>query len=336
MPVRHFKRRIFFAIFFFVIGISTWIALNGHKISEIRDHDIPSFDNLGSKSTLVEVAGTPIVSEDLEWEYNLHVSGMFQVDEVTPIPDLGSGLEKELSPLKQRLLAGIIERKILFKYLQRDRKFDIEDPARYTACLSEWQSTLETDPDRFKAESEKVRLKNRLCERSIVLQYLEARIFPSITITETQISEYYKNNLPEFRTPPKATVRQIVLADEPSAKKVKRELTRANFAELAEKYSITPEGQENGGIVGPFAKGDVPAVFDVSFQMSPGQISQILKSTYGFHIIMLVEKKARKELSLKEASPKIKARLESQRKDEEYRKWLDAALNSIPVTSPRS
>lgn len=324
------------AIGFFSIGVITWITLNGHKISEIRDQDVPSFDNLGSRSTLVEVAGKAISSEDLEWEYNLHVSGMFTPEEVTPIPDLGHGLEKELSPLKQRLLAGIIERKILFKYLQKDRNFDLDDPARYTECLKDWQTTIDSNADRFITDSDRERLKNRLCERAIILQYLESRIFPSIVITDGQIAEYYKNNLPEFRTPPKATVRQIVFADEATAKKVRRELTRTNFEDLAAKYSITPEGQENGGLVGPFAKGDVPAVFDVSFQMNPGQVSEILKSTYGFHIIMLVQKRAKKEFSLKEASPKIKAKLEAQRKDEEYRKWLEAALNSIPVTSPRS
>lgn len=333
---RPFKRRLIIGGICFGGGVASWLAVNGHKISEVRNRDIPSFDNLERNSTLVEVAGTPIDSADLEWEYNLHVRGMTGPGEMTPIPDLGSKLEKELGPLKQQLLSGMIERKLLFKYLQQDRKFDLEEPSRYTGCLKEWQAVVETSPDLFPSNRSKELLKNRLCERSIILQYTEARIFPLVEPSDAHVTEYYKNHLPEFRVPPRATVHQVVLVDEPTAKKVKKEITRTNFQELARKYSITPEGEAQGGKVGPFSKGDVPAVFDVSFEMQPGQISEILKSTYGFHIIMLQDKRPKRELSLKEATPKIRAILSAKRKDEEYRKWLESALNSIPITSPRS
>ncbi len=336
MAGNNMKRRLITGGICFTGGVAVWLAVNGHKITEVRDRDIPSFDNLNRGSVLVEVANTPINSDDLEWEYNLHTKGMTGSGEMTPIPDLGSKLDKELSPLKQSLLAGMIERKLLFKYLQQDRKFDLEDPSRFTSCLKEWQSALESSPELFQTNHSKELLKNRLCERSIILQYTESRIFSLVVATDAQITEYYKNHLPEFRFPPRATIRQVVLADEPTAKKVKREINHQNFQELARQYSITPEGAGDGGKVGPFAKGEVPAVFDVSFEMQPGQISEILKSTYGFHIIMLQSKRPRQELSLKEATPKIRAIVTAKRKEEEYRKWLEAALNSIPITSPRS
>ncbi|NBQ53828.1 MAG: hypothetical protein EBU49_09640 [Proteobacteria bacterium] len=336
MAGSNMKRRLITGGICFAGGMAVWLALNGHKISEVRERDVPSFDNLNRGSILVEVADTPINSDDLEWEYNLHTKGMTGTGEMTPIPDLGSKLEKELSPLKQSLLAGMIERKLLFKYLQQDRKFDLEDPSRFTSCLKEWQTSLESSPELFQTNHSKELLKNRLCERSIILQYTEARIFPLAAATDAQITEYYKNHQPEFRFPPRATIRQVVLADEASARKIKREINQHNFQEMARQHSITPEGAGDGGKVGPFAKGEVPAVFDVSFEMQPGQISEILKSTYGFHIIMLQDKRPRHELSLKEATPKIRAIVTAKRKEEEYRKWLEAALNSIPITSPRS
>lgn len=336
MTDSNLKRRLIIAGVFFTSGVAAWLVVNGYKIAEVRDRDVPTFENLRSGSTLVEVAGTPIDSDDLEWEYNLHLKGMVGPGDMTPIPDLGTKLEKELSPLKQALLAGMIERKLLFKYLQQDKKFDIEDPSRYTSCLKDWQTSVEENPGLFESSHSRELLKSRLCERSIILQYTEARIFPLAEPRDSEITEYYKNHLPEFRLPPQATVRQVVLADEPTAKRLKREINQQNFQELARKHSITPEGQEKGGRVGPFAKGDVPAVFDVAFEMQPGQISEILKSTYGFHIIMLLDKRPRRELSLKDATPKIRSVLLTKRKDEEYRKWLESALNSIPVTSPRS
>ncbi|MEY4631694.1 MAG: hypothetical protein RIQ81_1814 [Pseudomonadota bacterium] len=336
MQLSDMKRRLYWAGGFFLSGIIIWFILNGHKITDVRERGIPTFDNLEQGTTLVEVAGVPITSDDLEWEYRFHLKGIQGAADMTPIPDLGTKMEKELSPLKQKLLSGMVERKALFKYLQQDRKFDVEDPSRFTGCLKEWQTTLEMIPGEFPTNRSKELLKSRLCERSIIMQYLESRVLPAVAPTDAQITEYYKNHLPDFRVPPRAVVRQVVLANENDAKSVKREINQNNFADLAKKHSITPEGETAGGKVGPFAKGEVPAIFDVAFEMQRGQISEILKSTYGFHIIMLEGKQPRRELSLKEATPKIRAILSARRKDEEYRKWLESALNSVPITSPRS
>ena len=336
MTASNFKRRMLVAGGFFLSGVIVWFILNGHKITDVRDRSAPSFDNLQQGTTLVEVAGVPITSDDLEWEYQFHLRGAQGNSEMTPIPDLGPKMEKELGPLKQKLLSGMIERKVLFKYLQQDRKFDFEEPSHYTACLKEWQATLEALPEQFPAKRSQELLKNRLCERAVVMQYLESRIFPAAEPTDNMITEYYKNHLPEFRVPPRATVRQVVLATEDKAREVKRDINQANFADMARKHSITPEGESDGGRVGPFSKGEVPAIFDVAFEMQRGQISAILKSTYGFHIIMLENKQPRRELSLKEATPKIHSILKAKRRDEEYRKWLESALNTVPITSPRS
>jgi len=127
----------------------------------------------------------------------------------------------------------------------------------------------------------------------------------------------------------------VVLADEPTAKRVRAQITGRNFAELARRFSITPEAA-NGGLLGPFGKGSLPGVFDVAFTMRKGTISPILKSHFGFHIILLVERQPRQELSLEQARPHILAALRREHQEAVYGAWVEKALARVAVTTPKS
>lgn len=297
-------------------------------IVKLRDPKERQFTGPGG--TIVVIDGKPVSSEELDFEYSLLTKGVFDSEELDPIPDLGSGFEKEIAPLKEKLLSSIIERKVLFQYVKRDKSFDLEDPALFTECLQEWQENLREAPDAITDPADKERLKERLCEQSIIMQYLHQRIFSKIEIKDSEISDYYKSRNKEFHYPARVTIRQIVLATEKEATTVRAGLTRSNFAERAKQFSITPEA-EKGGLLGPFAQGEMPGLFEVAFTMSPGSIYGILKSTYGFHLIMLEKKLPKQDLSLAEASPRIRAILTKKKQEEEYQKWLEMALNTINV-----
>ena len=75
--------------------------------------------------------------------------------------------------------------------------------------------------------------------------------------------------------------------------------------------------------------------FDIAFRMSRGQIYGILKSTYGFHLILLEKKIKKRDLSLAEATPIIRRKLLKKRQAEEFRKWVDLAQNSVSVRIPK-
>ncbi len=80
----------------------------------------------------------------------------------------------------------------------------------------------------------------------------------------------------------------------------------ATFAEIAKKESDEPQGKESGGDLGFFVRESMAKEFsDVAFAMGEGQVSEIVESPFGFHIIKLVAKRAAKEESLEQASPGI-------------------------------
>jgi len=328
---------LFGAIAFFLLGAYAWRVVHTGRPSAVAGNASDSAaagERVVVQGSIVEVGGTPISSEDLEWEFAQHMRGAIQNDELTPIPDLGPKTDKELNPLRQRLMSGIIERKVLYKYILQDKKFDSDNPARFMDCLKIWQETTQSEPAVYPTEEDRTRLKSRLCERSIVSQYLKERVFAQIKVSEAEITEYFKNHSGEFKRPATATIRQVVLGNEGDAKSVRGKINRGNFAELARENSISPEGQQ-GGLLGPFSKGEFPNFFNIVFDMQEGQITDIVKSTYGFHIIMLVDKKPRETLSLSDASPKIRSELTRQREREEYRKWVEIALQTVSVNSPK-
>jgi len=78
----------------------------------------------------------------------------------------------------------------------------------------------------------------------------------------------------------------LVKTKEAAANILKLLLDGSEFADLAKKYSIDPATRETGGDLGVFAKGELLSVFDdAAFKLKPSQISGIVKSNLGYHII---------------------------------------------------
>ena len=319
----------------FLIGAYIWKVIHTGRHASRDNSSLDTVSNFPLQSTLVYVGNAAITSADLEWEFNLHTAGAISNDDLTPIPKRGKEQFDYLSPLKQMLIASMIERKLLYKFIKNDSKFNLSDSSRYISCLKEWQETLaEPNPELIWDNAAKERLKNRLCEKAILEQYLKEQIFSQISIDEQETLRYYELHRSEFHTPKKVQIRQIVLASESAAKKVRARVNRKNFSGYARRLSITPEAR-NGGLLSPFAKGELPRFFDVAFTMRRGEIRSILKSTYGFHIIKLEKKFPEVKLDLTQARPRIKKILTKFKQEEEYQKWVELALNAVPIKIPK-
>lgn len=317
---------------------------------------------LGGSDVVVYVDKEPILWSDIDWEYHFYKASTPQgpQDENGPKntqalaadgtakdiepeqPDSVFALgaksalggvkvsDAKLSPLRTEITSNIIERKLLYHYLQMDSQFRFDDPRRYTTCIEEWAQVAGSIP----SEQDRERLKSQLCEKSIVDQYVKEVLFKKIAISPEEIAAYYKDNKDQFLLPERVLIRQIVLPSEKEAKKIAYKITSRNFVHYAKTRSITPEAA-NGGRLGPFARGQMPRIFDVAFTMRRGEIRRILKSTYGFHIIYLERKYPKRQLSQKQAEGQIIETLTRKKQEEVFQKWVELALNAIKITSPK-
>jgi hypothetical protein len=328
------------AFIFFGIGVLSWKHLS--KPLPVMD-SLPEEDRNTGESAKDQAAlpslsvGSQIVTpDDLQWEMDLHTNApKFAADsgeKSGPIP-VDEDTRQEF---RDRVVSSVLERKIGFLYItEKLKNFDADDPSRFTKCVSMVREITNENPEFFSSRKSRERLKNKLCEQSVIEQYLDEKVFNGITISPAEIASYYRTNEKEFRKPMRVTLRQIVVPSEAEAQRLKKEAKTSNFSELARKYSMAPEAPK-GGLVGPFSKEQLPSLFDIVFTMAIGEISGVIKSEFGYHIIMLVEKLPAQTQSLAEASPRIRTEFRRTKRLEAYQKWLSAAMNTIPVTATPS
>ncbi len=283
----------------------------------------------------VNVGNYLITHQDISWEYN------FYLEQLNAAPSAEGGTTPSIVPTKpifelyNKIMADLIERKLLYQFIASDNRFDVNEVSRYTHCLEQWTVTVQEHPAMFSNDNSRTLLKSMLCEKDILDQYLKERIVGNIKLTDQESKDYFQAHKNEFHEPMRVIVRQVVLASEAEAKKVRARINANNFESLAKELSISPEAKQ-GGLLGPFAKGDMPSVFDIAFEMGPGEIQGILKSTYGFHIIMLDRKIPKADQGFEAAKGRIQEILKRKRQDEEYKKWVEMALNTIPIKSSRA
>lgn len=302
--------------------------------------------------TVAIVGDSPLSKEDLDWEIAIHTelpefsNTDLGVIASKPKPSTSSAPQAMISPspslapmtskaLSQRLLVTLIERKMLYKWIKENSEgFDFNNPGRYVDCLSDLKDVISTHPNFFANSASKDRMKSKLCEQSIIDQYLHEKVLGSASASEADALKWYISHKNDFNDPPKVTFRQILLATDRAAVDLMPKVNRSNFNDLAKKYSIAAEANQ-GGKVGPFSKEQLPSFFDIVFTMQIGEISGIVRSDYGYHILMPIEHLPAKRRTFAEVKTQIRNKLTEQVKQEAYQTWLTTVMNTISV-SPSS
>lgn len=137
----------------------------------------------------------------------------------------------------------------------------------------------------------------------IVFKLIQDEVIPQIHVTDDDARYYYDSNPQYFMVPEKVRVRHILLrvpenAGSDEKKEIRTQLLHikdllnggADFAAVAAAHSEDTSA-ENGGDIGFFARDDVAKSFaDASFILSPGQISDVVASPLGYHLIQQIAK----------------------------------------------
>jgi parvulin-like peptidyl-prolyl isomerase len=143
-----------------------------------------------------------------------------------------------------------------------------------------------------------------------------------VQISESALYHHFEANRERYAEPPRVRIRQIVVEDESRARQILSELRGgADFAMLARAHSLSPDAAD-GGALDPFAKGDMPEVFERAFELKPGKLSGVIESPYGFHIFQLEERIPEQPAEFESARERIRSELEQARLVELRRGWL--------------
>lgn len=168
-------------------------------------------------------------------------------------------------------------------------------------------------------------LKKSLLERRVFAKLSEKAAAP----TEAEIRSYYDEHKDRFRRKERAYIRQIIVDEITKAQSLREELKKKDFADTAKKFSVAPEGK-TGGIVGWIERGSVD-IFDKAFTLPVGGLSQVLESSYGFHIFKVERKAPAGIAALEEVRDVIIQAIKGQKEQGEFAAWLDKQIRASRV-----
>ncbi len=160
---------------------------------------------------------------------------------------------------------------------------------------------------------------------------LEQQWEGKIDVTEEQARQYYQKNEEQFAVPEHVRASHILITPDPSAdnaeaanedarEKAQNLLAQiregADFATMAGEHSECPSSA-NGGDLGEFGKGQmVPEFEQVAFAMEPGQVSDLVQTQFGWHIIKLTGKEGASVTSYEDIQPQLIEMLKQQQQAE--------------------
>ena len=176
----------------------------------------------------------------------------------------------------------------------------------------------------------------------------QAKVADTIQVSDAQVEAYYNAHKDEYRTPERVHARHILLS---IANKPKDEIPKiqaqaealdkqlkggADFAELAKKNSQDPGSAAKGGDLGWVSRGQMVKPFeDAVFTLKPNEISNVVTTEYGFHIIQVLEKQPAHLQTLDEVKQAIIASLKTQTVFDQMQNLADKAHAEL-VKAPQN
>ena len=202
--------------------------------------------------------------------------------------------------------------------------------------LADIQKQINPTETELKAfyEANKVSYQNAIPEKRRLRYFvlLDKDAEGKVTVDAAELQRYYNSHQDEYRLPDRVRVRHILIntpppgpdgkpdqkgVDEARAKAadiLKQVKAGGNFAELAKKYSQDPSSAVKGGELPWAQRGGFVAEFEkAAFALNPGQISDLVQTSYGFHIIQTEEKEAARVKPLAEVKNEIEKTVKAQK-----------------------
>ena len=168
-----------------------------------------------------------------------------------------------------------------------------------------------------------------------IAKMMSAQVASGTEATDVEVKDFYDKNPDRFKRPETVRASHILLRIDPSADEATKKQTKAkiddvlkrakggeDFAKLAQENSQDGSAPQ-GGDLGYFPKERmVPAFADVAFALKTGEISDVVTTQFGVHIIKVTDRKAPGTVPLEEVSPKVRQFLTEQKKQQQAQAFI--------------
>jgi len=233
-------------------------------------------------------------------------------------------------------ITALINSKLLFQQALATgiKATDAEVQAEVQKYAKTFRSEAEMNAALASQNMDRATLEKNIFENLTASKYVEGKI--KVTVTDAEISKYYKSNLEEFRHPDIVRTSHILIHPEGSSaaqeaaanERAQNLLSRVkkgeDFATLARQNSVDSSASQGGDIGYTSREALAPEYAEAAFSLPIGGV-QVVRTQYGYHIIKVTDKKKEGLFTLDEIKPQLSERL----KTEKYQEELNNLVNQI-------
>lgn len=314
------------------ITIVTGFALILMALPVLAEEKQPSAD----KAAVVN--GSVITQKELERELSRAKEQLLQMGR--PVAD------DQLSEMRKRMLDNLIAYELLYQESKKkgvkvtnaavdekvnELKKQYPDEAEFKTMLS---SSDLTEAD----------LKSHMKRGIAIEKLVDQEIVQKIAVTDKEIRTYYDSNPDRFKQPEQVKASHILIQVDPEADKSERAKARKqletiqkkvkkgeDFGALAKEHSGCPSSAK-GGDLGYFGRGQMVKPFeDAAFALEPGQVSDIVETRFGYHLIKVADKKPATTIPFEEVKERIGEYLKQQQVREKVLAYVEGLRDKAKV-----
>ncbi|MBN2651371.1 MAG: peptidylprolyl isomerase [Spirochaetales bacterium] len=169
-------------------------------------------------------------------------------------------------------------------------------------------------------------------------KFLDQEFYSKIDISAEDAKDFYSKNPQMFESSAKVQASHILVKEEAEAVDLQKQLAAgADFAKLAEEKSLCPSGKSSGGDLGLFQKGQMVPEFDEAvFSMAVGEVSEPVKTQFGYHLISLTDKQESSNYSFDEVQNDLVKYLNQQEAEKRIATFVQGLMDQAKIVVDES
>ncbi len=289
-------------------------------------------------TVLARVNGTDIPSAHLDRALKLFLEKNLQ--------DPASVPADRMKDVRKQILEGLVDAEVLYQASQA-AGIRVDDDT-VTQQMRSLRSRFPSDEEFAEyLEGQGLTLdemKEQVRRNLATEQLVQREVGSKVTVSDEEIADYYEKNNQRMRRSAAVRVSEIFVATAPGAgasarsrarqkiEAILKEIHAGNdFADLARKYSESPDAKDGGDMGYISRDGTVPALAEAALRLKVGEISDVVETPYGYHILKVTDKREAGDVTLEEARPRISTLVMQQKEQEALNAYLAGLKASAKI-----
>jgi len=245
---------------------------------------------------------------------------------------------------RDRVYRGVLDDMIGYKLLIQEAKArkiavpDAEVEAQIAQIRSQFPNQQQFEQALAAQKTTLEAVRNDARSEMSVEKLVEGEIAAKVAVKPEAVSDFYQKNQDKFQQGPRVRASHILITVPQNADAATKQQAKTkaegilkdlkggkDFAAVAKENSQDPGSAVNGGDLGFFEQGQmVPPFEQAAFALKPGEMSELVESQFGYHIIKVAEKQAQRVVPLDEAKGQIEQYLGQQNRQAETQAFVNA------------